>query len=93
MAHQPRNFQDELNGAYEYLVKQVVVLGKNLDEDLGAHEKRMWEIEDVCKDRVDDIQEELAQTVSKCLKDLEKNRKSSVARMRDTMKDYKENIK
>eukprot|EP00973_Karenia_brevis_P039128 5404229-Karenia_brevis.AAC.1 len=53
----------------------------------------MEEIEDVCKEKVDELQEDLANTMNRCLKDLEKNRKSSVARMKDTMRDYKQNIK
>eukprot|EP00973_Karenia_brevis_P043808 6067571-Karenia_brevis.AAC.1 len=93
MASSNRSSQDELNGAYEYLVKQVEVLGKNLDDALGAHERRMQEIEDECKEKVDEIQDDLAQAMSTCSKDLEKNRKQSVARMRDTVREYKDNAK
>eukprot|EP00973_Karenia_brevis_P023073 3177831-Karenia_brevis.AAC.1 len=53
----------------------------------------MQEIEDECKDKVDEIQDDLAKAMSTCLTDLEKNRKMSVERMRDTVRDYKDNAK
>eukprot|EP00973_Karenia_brevis_P013038 1770393-Karenia_brevis.AAC.1 len=64
--------------------------GRSLDDDPGAYEKSMQEIEGVCKDEVDELQENLVETVNRCLKDLKKKGKSSVARMKDTMRDFRQ---
>eukprot|EP00973_Karenia_brevis_P063017 8759851-Karenia_brevis.AAC.1 len=58
-----RNTRDELDGVHEYLIKQVEVLDKALDDDLGDYEKRVEEIEDECKEKIDNLQEDLAQSI------------------------------
>eukprot|EP00973_Karenia_brevis_P038735 5345244-Karenia_brevis.AAC.1 len=50
----------------------------------------MQEIEGDCKERVDEIQNDLAKAMSECLTALYQERRISVGRMKDTMKDYKE---
>eukprot|EP00973_Karenia_brevis_P009184 1245431-Karenia_brevis.AAC.1 len=53
----------------------------------------MQEIEEECKDRVEEIQDDLAKAMSSCLTALDKERKISVGRMKDTVRDYKNNAK
>eukprot|EP00973_Karenia_brevis_P069414 9652232-Karenia_brevis.AAC.1 len=41
---------------------------------------------------MEDLQEEMGQTVLKTMKELEESRKGAISRMQKTMKDFKSNI-
>eukprot|EP00973_Karenia_brevis_P035367 4875535-Karenia_brevis.AAC.1 len=55
--------RDELDGIHQYFSSQVGNLGKALDEDLDDYEKEMLGIEERCKDKMEDLQEEIGQTI------------------------------
>eukprot|EP00973_Karenia_brevis_P046409 6434855-Karenia_brevis.AAC.1 len=50
----------------------------------------MQEIEGDCKERVDEIQNDLAKAMSECLKASDKERSISAGRKKDSMRGYEE---
>eukprot|EP00973_Karenia_brevis_P026844 3702898-Karenia_brevis.AAC.1 len=58
-----------MEGVTEYMSRQVESLSRKLDDDLGVYARRTLEIEGVCKEKVDDLQDSLVATMDKCLKD------------------------
>eukprot|EP00973_Karenia_brevis_P019497 2675304-Karenia_brevis.AAC.1 len=62
MSGDRRKCQDELDAIHEYLNTQVAKFDKALDEDLDDYEKEVGSIEEICQDKLHDLQEAMKQT-------------------------------
>eukprot|EP00973_Karenia_brevis_P066334 9219687-Karenia_brevis.AAC.1 len=65
MSGERRRYRDELDGIHNYLSTRVDNLGKAFDEDLDDYENEVEEVEERCKARMEELQEQVGDTVGK----------------------------
>eukprot|EP00973_Karenia_brevis_P006454 878662-Karenia_brevis.AAC.1 len=71
MSGERRRLRQELDDIHEYCTTQVGKLEQLLDEDLDDCEQEAIGIEDRCKARMLELNEQMGQTMSKQLEEIE----------------------